>query len=136
MMSQGPYAKGGVFNYGIEKFAKGGMFTNSIVTQPTLFKFARGTGLMGEAGPEAIMPLRRDGSGNLGVIGQQGKTEVVINNYSSEKAEAKETMDSRGNRKIEVLIGEAAAADISTSGSSSQRSLRNTFGIAPQLIRR
>jgi len=129
-------AKGSYFDGNMAKFAKGGMFTNSIVNQPTLFKFAKGTGLMGEAGPEAIMPLRRDGNGNLGVIGQQGKTQVVINNYSGERAESKETVDSRGNRKIEVVIGEAAALDLSTAGSSSQKSLRSTFGLAPQLIRR
>jgi len=131
-----PFAKGGAFDYGVEKFAKGGMFTNSVVNQPTLFKFARGTGLMGEAGPEAIMPLKRDSQGNLGVRGGGQKTEVVINNYSGERAESKETVDSRGNRKIEVVIGEAAALDLSTAGSSSQKSLRSTFGLAPQLIRR
>lgn len=48
-------------------FANGGVFSNSIVSRPTLFPFANGTGLMGEAGPEAIMPLRRDASGRLGV---------------------------------------------------------------------
>jgi lambda family phage tail tape measure protein len=52
-------------------FAKGGAFTNSIVSSPTMFKFADGgamrTGLMGEAGPEAIMPLKRGADGSLGV---------------------------------------------------------------------
>jgi TP901 family phage tail tape measure protein/lambda family phage tail tape measure protein len=52
-------------------FAKGGAFTNSIVSSPTMFKFADGgamrTGLMGEAGPEAIMPLSRGADGSLGV---------------------------------------------------------------------
>ena len=52
-------------------FANGGTFTNSIVSSPTLFKFADGgttrTGLMGEAGPEAIMPLKRGSDGSLGV---------------------------------------------------------------------
>jgi lambda family phage tail tape measure protein len=43
-------------------YAKGG-----VVHQPTLFRFAHGTGLMGEAGPEAIMPLTRLPDGNLGV---------------------------------------------------------------------
>ncbi|MGY5812001.1 phage tail length tape measure family protein [Rhizobium sp. LEGMi198b] len=52
---------------GTQPFANGGIFSNSIVTRPTLFPFAKGTGLMGEAGPEAIMPLRRDASGRLGV---------------------------------------------------------------------
>ena len=52
-------------------YAKGGTFTNSIVSSPTLFKFASGgamqNGVMGEAGPEAIMPLKRGADGKLGV---------------------------------------------------------------------
>jgi TP901 family phage tail tape measure protein len=52
-------------------FARGGAFSNSIVSSPTMFKFANGgamrTGLMGEAGPEAIMPLSRGADGSLGV---------------------------------------------------------------------
>jgi phage-related minor tail protein len=129
-------AKGGAFDLGIKTYAKGGMFTNSIVNQPTLFKFARGTGLMGEAGPEAIMPLKRDSQGNLGVSGGGQKTEVVINNYSNQPATTQETTDSRGNRKIEVVIGEMTAGEFQRSGSTSQRAMRSTFGLAPQLIRR
>jgi tape measure domain-containing protein len=60
------FAKGGAFANGITAFAAGG-----IVGSPTLFKFANGgttqTGLMGEAGPEAIMPLSRGAGGKLGV---------------------------------------------------------------------
>jgi lambda family phage tail tape measure protein len=59
-------ANGATFANGIAKFASGG-----IVSSPTLFKFADGgttrTGLMGEAGPEAIMPLKRGADGSLGV---------------------------------------------------------------------
>lgn len=80
----GLYAKGGIFDRAdVHKFAKGGAFTNQIVTSPTLFKFAKGTGMMGEAGAEAIMPLSRDASGKLGVSmlgggqGGEGKTVVV-----------------------------------------------------------
>ncbi|MFK3690419.1 phage tail length tape measure family protein [Agrobacterium tumefaciens] len=57
----GLYAKGGTFLDGI------GGYSNQVVNRPTLFAFAKGTGLMGEAGPEAIMPLTRDASGRLGV---------------------------------------------------------------------
>lgn len=131
-----PTAKGNYFNNGIMPYAKGGMFTNSIVDQPTLFKFAKGTGLMGEAGPEAIMPLKRDSQGNLGVRGNAQKTEVIVNNYSATPATTQESTDSRGNRKIEVIIGEAAAGDIGRSGSNSQRAMRGTFGLRPQLLRR
>ncbi|HCJ0967882.1 TPA: phage tail tape measure protein [Salmonella enterica] len=57
------------------KFAKGGVmdspdlsrFRNGVVNSPTMFAFAKGAGLMGEAGPEAIMPLTRTADGNLGV---------------------------------------------------------------------
>jgi hypothetical protein len=80
-----PLAKGGTFANGIATFAKGGTFSNSIVSSPTLFKFADGgttrTGLMGEAGPEAIMPLTRGPGGQLGVsnFGGSGDVNVVVN---------------------------------------------------------
>lgn len=120
----------------VQKFGRGGMFTNSIVDSPTVFKFAKGTGLMGEAGPEAIMPLKRDNQGNLGVRGNSGSVEVVVNNYTSERAEARETMDNRGNRRIEVVVGDMVAGEMTRTGSNSQRAVRGTFGLQPQLIRR
>lgn len=71
----GESAKGNVFaQNGIQKFARGG-----IVDRPTVFPFAKGIGLMGEAGPEAIMPLRRGPDGRLGVSGGGGTTNVVVN---------------------------------------------------------
>lgn len=61
-------ANGKVFDQsGVIPFARGG-----VISSPTLFKFAGGTGLMGEAGPEAIMPLERDGQGRLGVAAHGG----------------------------------------------------------------
>lgn len=61
-------ANGGVWDRGVQKFAKGGAFSNSIVNTPTLFGMAGGkTGMAGEAGPEAIMPLTRAADGSLGV---------------------------------------------------------------------
>jgi lambda family phage tail tape measure protein len=59
-------ANGATFANGSAKFAKGG-----VVNRPTMFKFANGgtmqNGVMGEAGPEAIMPLKRGADGRLGV---------------------------------------------------------------------
>ncbi|EJV7893334.1 phage tail tape measure protein [Salmonella enterica] len=60
---------------GLQLNAKGGTYasaslsaySNSIVRTPTYFAFAKGAGLMGEAGPEAIMPLTRSADGSLGV---------------------------------------------------------------------
>ncbi len=62
-VSDGMFAMGGVFNSGrVTPYANGGL-----VNQPTLFPMRTGYGLMGEAGPEAIMPLRRLPNGRLGV---------------------------------------------------------------------
>lgn len=68
------FADGGAFQGGVQTFAKGGAFTNQIVNRPTPFRFAKGAGLMGEAGPEAIMPLGRDGNGRLGVYASNQNT--------------------------------------------------------------
>lgn len=43
-------------------------YSGSIVNRPTFFTFARGAAVMGEAGPEAILPLRRGANGKLGVV--------------------------------------------------------------------
>lgn len=91
-------ANGATFANGIATFARGG-----IVDSPTLFKFANGgamqTGLMGEAGPEAIMPLTRGPGGQLGVsnFGGGGDVNVVVNvdasgnsNVQGDQAQAKQ----------------------------------------------
>jgi lambda family phage tail tape measure protein len=83
----GLFANGGVFaNDNVTPFAKGGSFTNSIVNRATPFAFAKGAalGVMGEAGPEAIMPLKRGANGSLGVQmhGGGGGTTVVQGNTS------------------------------------------------------
>lgn len=65
----------------IAKFADGGVFTNGIFYSPTAFKFANGagfsSGLMAEAGPEAVMPLKRDSNGVLGVT-VSGMNEAIV----------------------------------------------------------
>jgi len=74
-------AKGGAWNGGVQMFAKGGAFTNSILSKPTAFGLAGGgTGIMGEAGPEAIMPLARGADGSLGVqmVGGTGGGSTVV----------------------------------------------------------
>ncbi|HCL0948636.1 TPA: phage tail tape measure protein [Salmonella enterica subsp. enterica serovar Muenchen] len=43
-------------------------YSGSVVDRPTFFQFARGAAVMGEAGPEAILPLRRGTDGKLGVV--------------------------------------------------------------------
>lgn len=79
------FAKGAAFEGGVMKFADGG-----VVTKPTMFPMAKGMGLMGEAGPEAIMPLRRLGNGRLGVeaVGGGTSTSNVTVNVNVESGNA------------------------------------------------
>ncbi|KAB1472034.1 phage tail tape measure protein [Cronobacter sakazakii] len=75
--SGGANAGTAIQNYGasFQFNAKGGVYSSadlssysgSVVDTPTFFAFAKGAGVMGEAGPEAIMPLTRDATGRLGV---------------------------------------------------------------------
>lgn len=74
-----PFEKGGVFTGGhVTPFAKGG-----IVSSPTHFAMRNGTGLMGEAGPEAIVPLARGADGSLGIRGGGGGTVTVNMNITT-----------------------------------------------------
>ncbi len=71
------FAKGGAFSSGrVRAFARGG-----VVDAPTLFatRGGGGAGLMGEAGPEAILPLARGPDGRLGVRGGGGGVHVTLN---------------------------------------------------------
>jgi hypothetical protein len=108
-----PNANGNMYtSNGIVPFANGGMFTNSIVSSPTLFKFADGgvsqMGLMGEAGPEAIMPLKRGPGGRLGVdaSGSGGDNIAVTVNVDA-KGSSVQGDDQRGNQ-----LGRAISAAV------------------------
>lgn len=89
--------------------AKGGVYdspslsaySNSIVSSPTMFAFAKGAGLMGEAGPEAIMPLTRAADGSLGVraLGSSGSAQ------SSGAPTVYITIDSSGNTNTQSSSG-------------------------------
>lgn len=75
-----PFEKGGTFAQGrVMPFAKGG-----VVASATTFPMRGGTGLMGEAGPEAIMPLARGADGRLGVrAGGNGRSVTVVMNITT-----------------------------------------------------
>jgi phage-related minor tail protein len=125
-------AKGGAWQNGVQMFAKGG-----VVNRTTAFGMQGGFGVMGEAGPEAIMPLKRGRDGSMGVVSSGGSSvQVVINNLSGAPVTQKEEVDSRGNRRVEVTVGEMVAGETQRNGSMMQRSIGNTFGTRPQLISR
>jgi tape measure domain-containing protein len=95
-------AKGGVYaQNGIQPFARGG-----IVNGPTLFPFAKGIGLMGEAGPEAIMPLRRGRDGNLGVMSSGGGTTNVVVNVDASGSSVE------GDQQQAKALGNAISAAV------------------------
>lgn len=97
-----PFAKGGAFSQGrVMPFAKGG-----VVSQATAFPMRGGTGLMGEAGPEAILPLARGADGRLGVqAGGGGRAVTVVMNIS--------TPDVQGFQKSQSQIAAQAARALS-----------------------
>jgi len=71
-------ANGAAFDFGgVRKFARGG-----VVSSPTFFRHSGGIGQMGEAGPEAIMPLRRMGNGRLGIEASGGGGDSVTQNVT------------------------------------------------------
>ena len=132
-------ALGGV--YGADDyaaFAKGGTFTNAIVQSPTFFKFAKGsgfgTGLMGEAGPEAIMPLTRGVDGSLGVnasgVGANVEVKIPVTVYSDEPVEVNDTTDESGQRKIEIMVGSMINKHLSDG--SADRALKSRYGLKVQ----
>ncbi|MDW8843954.1 phage tail tape measure protein [Pseudomonas carnis] len=94
-------ANGGAWSGGVQMFADGGAFTNSIVSKPTAFGMANGkTGVMGEDGEEAIMPLTRTSSGKLGVMamggGGAGATQINVEVHIDGDGNASSTADAPG----------------------------------------
>ena len=93
-------ANGGAWSGGVQMFADGGAFTNSIVSKPTAFGMANGkTGVMGEVGEEAIMPLTRTSSGKLGVMamgGGAGATQINVEVHIDGDGNASSSADAPG----------------------------------------
>lgn len=125
------FADGGSFDgASVNKFAKGGAFTNSIVSKPTLFQFANGGkfGEMGEAGPEAIMPLSRGSDGSLGVraVGGASENNVYVNvqNNGNSTVGVNQRETSNGI-EIDVMIDESVGEKIGDQSSLTNRSLQS-----------
>lgn len=126
---------------GIKLNAKGGVyesadlnqFSNSIVNSPTMFAFAKGAGLMGEAGPEAIMPLTRAADGSLGVRaldsgqGQGGGLSVSIGdiNFNSQTQQpASQGIASAAGRQLTDAILRTVNDEVSRPGTPLWRAIK------------
>lgn len=102
------FADGGVFQNGsVTPFAKGG-----IVNSPTMFPMSRGMGLMGEAGPEAIMPLRRLGNGRLGVESVGGGTQNVSVTVNVEGGQSKVQGDAGKAGQLGQVVAQAVRNEL------------------------
>ena len=113
-------ALGGVWSHGVQKFARGG-----VVGGPTLFGAANGVGVMGEAGPEAIMPLQRGPNGALGVRADGiGGGNVVVNviNNSNAQTSVNQRETTQGT-EIDVLIDQVVAEKLGTQGTASNTAM-------------
>lgn len=126
------FADGGVFSSGLVPFASGGVFGS-----PTLFAMGGGrAGVLGEAGPEAIMPLARGSDGRLGVrasiagsrlsasTGGPVAVPVTINNYAGAQVTARPKVGAGGQRQIEVTIRQI------------KREIAEEYGLTPAVGRR
>jgi hypothetical protein len=123
------FAKGGVFSGGrVTAFANGG-----VVTGPTMFPMKDGAGLMGEAGPEAVMPLQRGPGGRLGVTAEGVGSNVVVNIINNTNANIRvEESEGPGSVKtLDVIVDEIMQDKLATGKSAG--TLRNVFGLRPQL---
>ena len=128
---------------GITLAAKGGVFTssslsafsNQIHDTPQFFAFARGAGVFAEAGPEAIMPLTRTASGDLGVraLGGQGGNMIVNIVNKSEGTQVSQSQRTEGNDKIlDVIIEQIKSGignDISRGAGPIPGALESTYGL-------
>lgn len=118
---------------GIKLNAKGGAYaseslsaySNSIVSTPTYFAFAKGAGLMGEAGPEAIMPLTRSADGSLGVrmVGSQpaatGNGEIHITQHFN--------ISGNGDAALKQAMQEAARQGANDGAKQARQDILNDF---------
>lgn len=121
------YAKGGV--PGVPSLSA---YANSIVDKPTIFPFARGVGLMGEAGPEAIMPLARMSNNDLGVKVSGGG--VVVNIIESTGNGGKtQRRQENGVNILDVMVEQiksSIASDINRGSGVVPQAITKSYGLS------
>ena len=106
-------------------------YSGQVVSRPTVFPFASGIGLMGEAGPEAILPLKRGSNGKLGVEGGGGG--MVVNIIEQPGSGGKTAQRQQGNTRIlDVFVEQikaSIATDISDGRGAIPGALSNSYGL-------
>jgi lambda family phage tail tape measure protein len=123
-----PNARGNVYDgSNVIPFARGG-----VVTNPKFFPMATGRGLIGESGPEAVMPLRRGPDGKLGVAAANsgGGTQVNVYNQNGGEVETKERSTPGGSKVIDIYIKKAVADGIASG--QFDKAMGSTYGLRRQ----
>lgn len=134
---------GSIGNFILGKNAQGGVYDspglssyeNTIVSTPTVFPFATGVGLMGEAGPEAIMPLTRTSGGDLGVKVEGGGNNAPIINIIESPGNGGKIQQETGNNGQSIItvlveqIKSSVANDISRGIGAVPSALASTYGL-------
>lgn len=136
-------ANGNVFDHGrVIPYALGGILSD-IVVKPTMFPMANGAGLVGEAGPEAILPLKRGADGKLGVAGGSGGgggggygavSVNVFNAPAGTDASTNVKRDGNGGISIDVMltrkVKQVMQSDLAGYGDITQ-GIGKRFGLDP-----
>ncbi len=129
-------AKGAAFPGGVRKLGKGG-----ILSGPTLFPSRGGMNIGGEAGDEAVVPLKRTKSGELGVAAIGGvsskRGDVIINiiNNANANVTTQQSRKAGGGMDIDVIIDSSVAKSIKSGGQTSL-AIQSLFGATPTLVGR
>ena len=116
-------AKGNVYSNGRQmQFASGG-----ILNSPTMFPMNRGLGLAGEAGPEAVIPLSRTSSGDLGVKANPANVTVNVNNNAGVEVDVQSNQVGNNNI-LDITITKAVANAITTG--KLDRTMKANYGVS------
>jgi phage-related minor tail protein len=122
------FADGGVVNSPSLSAFSGGVYNS-----PQLFKFASGAGVFGEAGPEAIMPLKRGANGQLGVQASGGGGSVVVNIIEAPgKGGSQGRRSENGVDMLDIFVEKvrsAIAGDISRGTGAVPNAMSQTYGL-------
>ena len=126
-------ARGNVFAGGsLVPFAQGG-----ILSSAAMFPLGKNRiGVAGESGPEAIIPLKRTRSGDLGVAAQMGGGGTIVNVYAPPGSSvSEERSQDNGMERINIYIDEATAGNIRP-GTKTYRALKDNFGLGQRTVQR
>lgn len=131
---------GGIGHAAFGRVLDGGRFTafagGGIIDRPILFPMANGAGLAGEAGPEAIVPLRRGRDGKLGISGGGSSVvnNIVIENHGADVQQTDQRQNDSGGLDMRVVVNQAVKDEMSRGGYDSVLGAR--FGNKSGTVRR